>query len=283
MRYQSAAALRAALEARLQGEARARGVRLDRLRRLVVFERMLVRLEVASPGGWVLKGGMALEVRLREGARTTKDLDLAARERLVSADAVLAMMVGLLATDPDGDGFKFEVGRPAPLAEDEAGRGAWRLAVRAMLAGREFAAVRADVAARPDELAATERLPLPNLLAFAGLPSREVEAVAAPQHFAEKLHALTRPYGDRQNTRVRDLVDLILLIERARLDPGRTLAATRWVFAVRSTHELPGTLPDPPAFWAGTYADLAQELGTGAATVGDAMACLRSFWMDARG
>jgi type I restriction enzyme S subunit len=36
---------------------------------------------MTGPGIWVLKGGTALEVRWRERARTTKDLDLALRQR----------------------------------------------------------------------------------------------------------------------------------------------------------------------------------------------------------
>ncbi|MGH3933482.1 MAG: nucleotidyl transferase AbiEii/AbiGii toxin family protein [Pseudonocardiaceae bacterium] len=35
-----------------------------------------------------------------------------------------------------------------------------------------------------------------------------MEAVDLLQHFAEKLHALTREYPDRSNTRIKDLADL---------------------------------------------------------------------------
>jgi len=49
-------------------------------------------------------------------------------------------------------------------------------------------------------------------------------------------------------------------------------------FEVRSTHEVPASLPDPPADWAGRYATLADELGLEAATVDDAMTRLRAFW-----
>ncbi|MGH8906360.1 MAG: hypothetical protein ACRD0K_07565 [Egibacteraceae bacterium] len=57
MRYASAAALRAALEARLAAESREAGIDLQRLRRRVVFERLLVRLVRAGTGRWVLKRG----------------------------------------------------------------------------------------------------------------------------------------------------------------------------------------------------------------------------------
>jgi hypothetical protein len=63
MRPGSAAAFRTALEARLQAE-QGDGVGISRLRKRVVFERLLARLEAVAPEGWYLKGGFALELRL---------------------------------------------------------------------------------------------------------------------------------------------------------------------------------------------------------------------------
>jgi hypothetical protein len=79
--YETPKELRVALEDRFLARSRATGIRLDRLRRRrrVLFERILARLQVAEPGLWVLKGGMAFEVRLRDDARLTKDLDLGTR------------------------------------------------------------------------------------------------------------------------------------------------------------------------------------------------------------
>ncbi len=282
MPYESPAALRNALEARLQNEARERGVRLDRLRRRAVFERLLVRLEVGGPGLWVLKGGTALEVRWRERARTTRDLDLALREQLGSGRALRELLIEELSHDPDGDGFRFEVATPIPLADDEAGRPAWRMPVRAFLAGREFAAIRVDVVVRPEELIVTERLPLPGALSFASFPLRDVEVAAPAQHFAEKLHALTRRWPDRENTRVRDLVDLVMLIEDGRIEPGEARRIAGRVFTIRASHAIPEAIPDPPASWSATYAMLAADLDIEATAITDAMACLRRFWSAAQ-
>jgi hypothetical protein len=63
MTYTSAAAFRTALEQRLLTVAANGGVSIDRLRRRVMFERIVTRLDLATPGRWVLKGGMALEVQ----------------------------------------------------------------------------------------------------------------------------------------------------------------------------------------------------------------------------
>jgi hypothetical protein len=54
MPYATPAALRAALEARLASGEEATVPGLERLRRRAVFERLLVRLEHAMPGQWVL-------------------------------------------------------------------------------------------------------------------------------------------------------------------------------------------------------------------------------------
>ncbi|MGQ0744994.1 MAG: nucleotidyl transferase AbiEii/AbiGii toxin family protein [Acidimicrobiales bacterium] len=92
MTYDSAPALRTALEQRLINRAAQTGLGLDRLRRGVLFERIVARLEAAQPGRWVLKGGMALEVRLRHDARVTKDIDLGLREEIATAADLQAQL-----------------------------------------------------------------------------------------------------------------------------------------------------------------------------------------------
>lgn len=60
---------------RIRTAAEAQHVDAARLRRHLVFERIMARL--AAGGQWVLKGGYCLEVRLGLAARATQDLDLA--------------------------------------------------------------------------------------------------------------------------------------------------------------------------------------------------------------
>jgi predicted nucleotidyltransferase component of viral defense system len=119
MRYGSPAALRAALEHRLQIAAQESGVTLNRLRRRVIFERIVSRIESAEPGRWVLKGGMALEVRLADRARTTKDLDLGLREDKVDVVELRDRLIDSLAIDIDSDGFVFTVGTPTEVADSD--------------------------------------------------------------------------------------------------------------------------------------------------------------------
>ena len=76
-------------------------------------------------------------------------------------------------------------------------------------------------------------------------PALETPAIPLEAHIAEKLHALSlpRPAG-RLNTRVKDLVDVILL-QRQGL-PMKTLRdAAAATFTRRATHALPTAIDVP--------------------------------------
>lgn len=117
MRYESAVAFRTALEARLKAE-QSTGVGLSRLRKRVVFERLLARLVTVAPDAWILKGGFALELRLGSRARSTRDVDL---DWLLGGDDVGALLRQAAALGLD-DYFDFTIERSA-APEDLPGGG----------------------------------------------------------------------------------------------------------------------------------------------------------------
>ena len=78
MRYRTDKDFRKALEERLRQRAENESQPITRLRKRVVFERCIVRLQQYSNSPWVLKGGFALELRLGNMARMTNDMDLTA-------------------------------------------------------------------------------------------------------------------------------------------------------------------------------------------------------------
>ncbi len=78
-KYASAAAFRVALEERLKRLAQLESLDLQRVRRQAAFDRLLCRLFAKSDAPWLLKGGYAMELRMKT-ARTTRDIDLALRE-----------------------------------------------------------------------------------------------------------------------------------------------------------------------------------------------------------
>jgi hypothetical protein len=69
------------------------------------------------------------------------------------------------------------------------------------------------------------------------------------------------PQQDRANTRVKDLVDLVLLIESAAMDAERLKRDIADTFQWRETHAVPDTLEPPPDFWEPVFKKLAAECG----------------------
>jgi predicted nucleotidyltransferase component of viral defense system len=272
VKYRTAEAFRTALEQRLKNQAEASGVALMRLRKRVAFERFLARLTVAEFGDWALKGAFALELRLGLRTRTTKDIDLARTDDEEAATEHLnaAAVVDL------GDFFDFEV-RRTPALDEAAGFRAVRYTVRADLAGRRFEQFPVDVALSESSSSQAEPLLMPSSLEFAEVSASRLPVVGLEQHVAEKLHAYTGTYGPdgRESTRVKDLVDLVLIGELAELDAERLGRALATTFEQRGSQPLPATVPPPPRSWARPYAELAREvgiavdIGMGHAAVGD--------------
>lgn len=281
MRYDSPEAFRQALEQRLAQMAAGAEGSLMRLRKIVVFDRLLARLQPGRADHWILKGGYALQLRLGDRARATRDLDLQAHTHLDGPVERRGLLLGdMLAEDSrrdPGDFFAFDFAPPRELSNEE-GPHAYRFPVTARLAGRPFERFHVDVGYGDPLVAAPVDLPLLTLLEFAGVPSIRPRAVSPAQHFAEKMHALTLPRRGAPNTRTRDLVDLMLLLELG-LPAAETLRpAIDAVFAARATHPVPRRLEDPPSAWTDEYAALAAGIGLSPATLQEAMARLRTFW-----
>lgn len=254
MRYASADALRDALEARLGEQAR-QGQSITRLRKQVTFERLLCRLQRIAPDQWLLKGGFALELRLPERARATKDIDL---DWCLTEEAATSALIDAARLDL-ADHFEFRLERVEQTADMDGRAQRWRATAR--LAGRIFEQVLVDVGLATEPLLDPESLLLPAPLAFAGFEPLEVPAVALEQHVAEKLHAYTRRYaGDRPSSRAKDLIDIVLIAEIAHVHATRLNDAIQRLFAARDTHPPPLALPHPPRSWAVAYASLARDV-----------------------
>jgi len=223
---------------------------------------------------------MALEVRLRDEARLTKDIDLGLRADLDDADDLQDRVVDALGVDRDGDGFEFTARSPQVLGADGAGHVTWRLRVASNLAGRRFGGIQLDISPRAHELVATERLTMPNLLDFAGIPATEVEVVDVNRHAAEKLHAMLRDFGDRENTRVRDLVDLVLLVEHQLLTVTLVAQSVRQVWAERDGIDPPTALPALPESWPPRYERLVADHHMATPTFPAAQALVGQLWAE---
>ncbi len=258
MRYESADALRDALEQRLRNQAQSTGVAVMRLRKRVAFERYLARLATAAPEHWTLKGAFALDLRLGLRTRTTKDIDLARTddERTATADLMAAARLDL------GDFFSYRVLR-TPALDEAVGFRAIRYTVTGELAGRRFEQFPLDIAFTEVSPLQAERLAGPGTLAFAGIEPPELPVVALEQHIAEKVHAYTGSYGttQRESTRSKDLVDLVIIATLTHPDASRLSRALESTFHQRDRQPLPDALPPPPSAWVQSYAMQAHDIG----------------------
>lgn len=280
--YPNAAAFRQALEARLRNVAQERGVQIQGLRLKVAIERLLARLFDSDDPPWLLKGGYAMELRFRPRARTTRDVDLTIGDPVQPArlrgrlDEVHEELQSAAGQDL-GDFFEFII-QPARSEIQVAPGGGGVFPVVARMAGRDFARFHIDVGFGDAVVGDAEVLTCDDLLAFAGVAPARARAVPKAQQFAEKVHAYTFPWSDRENTRSRDLVDLVLLIERGGLEPGAVREALRQTFERRAGHRLPEELPPPPAAWADEFPAMAAETGIAPGTTAEAFAALVAYW-----
>jgi hypothetical protein len=281
--YATAAAFRTALETRLRQRTAGSQASLGRLRRRVAFERLLARLFQEASSPWLLKGGYALELRLGDTARATRDLDLGvpypasiAASGTDASTAIREVLADVAERDA-GDWFAFAIG-PATTDLDGPPGGGARYPVDCRLDGRIFAQFHLDVALGDGVAGEPEWLAGHDFLAFAGIPPARSVVLPAAQHFAEKVHAYSFPWRGRPNTRVRDLVDMVLLLDTGLLEPTTTAAGLRLTFARRATHPLPAVLLPPPEGWATPFAALAAEVALAERTADAAFARVARFF-----
>lgn len=260
--YKSAVDFRRALEHRLQADAEKSRMNLQRLRRMVAFNRFLARLCAGSASPWVLKGGYAMELRL-EHARATRDIDLAMKGKLPGSDKKQAShiqdMLSAAASGDLGDYFIFRVGS-VQMELDGPLYGGVRYPVQALVGNRLFVAFHVDIAVGdyiPLELEMGHER---NFLSFAGINPASFPMIPREVQFAEKLHAYTMPRSV-PNSRVRDLVDMVLLIREGKITPAKVQAALKAVFTLRKSHEIPSVLEPAPDTWRGSFTEMAEECG----------------------
>lgn len=272
MRYTTGSDFRRALEARLRNQSQRDGVPLVRLRKLVAFDRLLTRLIQSEPDAWVLKGGLALQLRLGHRARTTKDVDFLYRQ---PAEDLHQLLVDALSLDAD-DWFRYEVDRSRPQEVDLPGGGS-RFFVRSLLDGRDFEMFHVDVGLHDPMVETVQYLAMPALLAFADIPPTVVPCYPITQQLAEKVHAYCRVRDTGANTRVKDLIDILLLASLQSLAGSSLHQALQVTFAARGPDTLPLSLPDPPDNWAQPFRKLADETGLKWRELDDAIEVARQF------
>jgi hypothetical protein len=256
LKYKSGAAFRRALEERLSTQYAQTGVPLNRLRKLIAFDRFIARLMAFDPDQWVLKGGLLVQIHIGEQARTTKDIDFLALNAKPTDLHNILLEVGRVDLH---DWFSFEVSRPAGDPTDRIG--GVRFNVTALLDSRIFEQFHLDVNTSDVLFQPAKLISIPNYLDFAELPTTKIRCYTVDQVIAEKVHALTREYASGEASRVKDLIDILLLagIKRIKMDDLRN--AVKGTYRSRKTQKMPTSAPQLNRRFFSNYNKLAKEVG----------------------
>lgn len=260
-KYLTAGAFLASLSDRLK--AKSDKWDIQRMRRQVAFDRLVIRLFSKEASPWVLKGGYALEMRL-DSSRTTKDVDLDLREREIISEnpelrntLILEKLRKYISIDLE-DFFLYEI-KPSKMNIIATPHGGARFPVIAYVDGRVFAKFHLDVGIGNPIIEPLDSVKGEDWLAFAGLHTKEVEVISLEQHFVEKMHAYTQPRMKQDNSRSKDLVDMALLIRTGKLNTSKVKAAMQIIFEFRGTHSVPNELELPPKSWVRPFTRMARE------------------------
>ena len=273
--YATPPAFKMGMEQRLRNEALRTGTDLHRVRQPFVFDRFLARVFKVLDNAVVLKGGLALEMRLAK-ARTTRDVDLRVTGR---HDSLLTRLQTAGRTDL-GEFLTFEVAPDSiqPLLQAEGlPYGGRRFRAEARLAGMIYGApFHVDVAIAEPLIGTTDILVGKDWLAFRGIPPTRMCVYPTVAHIAEKLHAYTLPRL-RPNSRVKDLPDLALLATCGTLAGREVRTAIDRTFERRGTHPVPASVPEPLASWGPVYERMAAVDGLPWSSIPELVVVVRRF------
>jgi predicted nucleotidyltransferase component of viral defense system len=274
-KFTDARSFRQSLEERLFRLSRTEGLDLNRLRLKVSFDRFLSRLFSEDTAPFILKGGYALEL-LFKGARSTKDIDLSMHGKSTSRidkHAILDILRHCAKKDME-DYFFFLVGEPQREIKTAPYLG-FRFPVTAMVDSRIFTDFKIDVAMGDYWFANHDLVPAHDWLDFAGIPNMSFPVISSEQQFAEKLHSYTQP-RIKGNSRVKDLVDMVLLIRKGKMERKTVYLAIEKTFGTYKTHVMPESLSPPPESWKNIFNTLATECRL-AATIEEGFEILRQY------
>lgn len=271
MKYATGSAFRQALEERFRDINSEENIPIVRLRKQVAFERFIARLIQYQPNHWVLKGGLALQLRLGMQARTTKDVDLL---DITSSPFIYDSLADAAKMDLM-DCFSYEVELPRDTVNNKFGGN--RYLVKCFLDGRTFENFHVDVGVGDIVIDPYDWLSFEPTLSFAGIQPTRVPCYPIVQQIAEKLHALTRLHVSGESSRSKDLADILLLAKFGNISGNSLKQAINGTFETRSTHPLPAELPPLPKSLTKEYEHLADSLDSGFGTFEVAEQALRQF------
>jgi hypothetical protein len=216
-------ALGKAIAARAEQDA----VSIRRMRRWVaaiaLAQVLLAARDRGIIAGFAIKGGHAIELRIRSKARSSRDVDVILN---VPDTRIVDTLRAALA---DGwSGFTFAFGDVIRELEH-----ALRVQMAAHYQNADWATfdveITAGVTTEEDLVDALD------LSEFGLDPIAPIPCLNVAEQLAQKFHAATDPNENRP----RDFLDIYILAETQKIDDGRLRAAIESTFATRQTHVWP--------------------------------------------
>ncbi len=212
-----------------------------------------------------------MQLRLIDRARTTKDIDLLYLEE----DQDLLERLREFGFRDIGDWFRFEISSSTSALPDEFG--GKRFHVNTLLDGRSFTSFPIDVGVGDLLLGSVEWLELTDLVDFAELDKTKIPAYPIEQQIAEKVHAYTKEYASGSSSRVKDVIDILLLAGMRTISGQNLYDVLKTIFELRGTHSLPESIPHPPENWEGPFQQMAEEINLEYQSLYDAYKALQIF------
>lgn len=252
--------------------ARHAGLTEGRVRGWISYMVMAGALERSAGAGkprFIVKGGVAMELRLRARARATKDLDVVLQDPRAELTRTLE---DVLAGEPY-QGFHFRR-KGEPLLLDN---GTEHVELAVTYRGGAWTTIAVDIARAEAGESEVEWLPaIPLDEAFGISGPTDLPCLPLRLHIAQKFHGMTLPpRPGRRNDRFRDLIDL-LLMEELVTDYEGLRDACETVFRARGTHEWPPGLA-VPEHWIDPFQRLARDLELPVTDAADGLARVRAF------
>jgi len=271
MKYSSGAAFRQALQTRILTLHNDSGIPITRIRKVIAFERFLARLLFLFPGSWVLKGGMMMELQFQHRARTTKDIDLLVRNNKIDLHPAL-INTGKFDLR---DWFGFEVGKPFKENHDQINT--VRFNVTSLLDSRTFESFHVDINHEDILVQDPVLIKGSRYLDFAGIEPIRIPCYPLAQQIAEKLHALTAIHQSGEVSRVKDLVDILVIAGNRQLPLEELRRAIQSTFEHRKKHGLPVSSPRIAAMYSRNFSSLAKQVGLKQKSLNEANIALEEF------
>ena len=250
-------AFRTSLNDRIKTQARARKVPSADLLEQVFFHRLLARVSDHDQQGWMLKGGQALLVRYTD-VRHSRDVDLLYRHIGSELDEAVAALRAAAAIPLD-DHIRFEY-----LDTRTTGEPGHALCVRftTYIGNKKMSVLSVDVVVGQVPLGRPVTATVRPVVLLEGIDiGPQIQLYPIIDHLADKICAMHERHAGAPSSRYRDLVDMLVIIQREEIDGRELHTALHHQVRVRRSRGTDIILPtrfQAPAIWGPGYRQLAE-------------------------